>query len=166
MPALRQAKHNELARVIYITKLAYKIPYKADTLITRPHEPEDIVDQFKRKGFFIIVVSYHNKIVGAVRYKFDKKGCLCFYKLAVLKTYRNLGIATSLIGELEKIAVKQGCAKILLYCVQEKKLDDFYKKFGFQIDKIKPHLDHHNVYMSKKIKIKNFQNLNNYAMKV
>lgn len=152
MTTLRQAKLNDLARIIFITKLAYKVPYKKNTLITKSHEPKDIADQFKRKEFFIIVASYNDKIIGAVRYKFDKRGGLYFYKLAVLKTYRNLSIGSLLIGELEKIAVKKGCAKILLDCAQEKKLDDYYKKFGFKIDKVEPHLDHHDVYMSKKIK--------------
>jgi len=152
MPTLRHAKLNELARVKFITKLAYKIPYKENTLITKSHEPKDVKEQFSRKEFFIIVAFYNDKIVGAVRYKIDKANNLYFYKLAVLKTYRKLGIGSLLIGELEKVAIKKSCAKILLDCAQEKKLDDYYKKFGFKIDKIEPHLDHHDVYMSKKIK--------------
>lgn len=152
MPILRHAKPDELARVIFITKLAYKIPYKENTLVTKSHEPKDVKEQFSRKKFFIIVASHNDKIVGAVRYKIDKSKNLYFYKLAVLKTHRRVGIGSMLIRELEKVAIKKNCAKILLDCAQEKKLDDFYKKFGFKIDKIEPHLDHHDVYMSKKIK--------------
>jgi GNAT superfamily N-acetyltransferase len=86
--------------------------------------------------------------VGSVRYKIEDKN-LYFYKLAVLKTFRFYGIGSSLLGELEKAARKKGCARIRLDCVLEKKLDKYYEKFGFQIDKVEPHLDHHDVYMSK-----------------
>jgi len=151
MPTFRHAKQNELARVTFITKLAYKIPYKENTLITKSHEPKDIADHFKNKKLFIIVACYNNKIVGAVRYKLNKRNSLYFYKLAVLKTYRNLGIGSSLVLELEKIALKNGYVKIFLDCAQEKKLTNYYKKFGYKIDKIKKHLDHHDVYMSKKL---------------
>jgi len=117
--SIRHAKLNELPRVKYITKLAYKIPYKDNTLVTKSHEPKNIKDSFLKKEFHIIVAVYNNKIVGAVRYKFDNKGYLYFYKLAVLKTYRNLGIGSLLIGELEKVAVKKSCAMILLDCAHE-----------------------------------------------
>jgi len=38
--SIRHAKLDELSRVKYITKLAYKIPKKDNTLVTRPHEVE------------------------------------------------------------------------------------------------------------------------------
>lgn len=148
---VRHAKLNELPRIIYITKLAYKVPYKKDILITGSNEPKDVDDKFKKKEFFIIIAIVNNKIVGAVRYKIDQENNLYFYKLAILKTFRNKGISAALINELEKTAKKKGCDKILLDCAKEKKLPDYYKKFGFKIDKIKKHLDHHDVFMSKKV---------------
>jgi len=75
--------------------------------------------------------------------------------LAVLKTYRNKNIGSALIKEVEKVAERKGCAKILLDCAREKKLHCYYQKFGYRIDIIKKHLDHHDVSMSKRIKIKN-----------
>ena len=89
--------------------------------------------------------------MGAVRYKFAEDNSLYFYKLAVLKTYRNKNIGSLLISEIKKVAKKKGCDKILLDCAQEKKIDVYYKKFGFKIDEIKKHQDHHDVYMSKAI---------------
>jgi len=70
---VKHAKLNELSRVKYITKLAYKIPYKNNTLITKSHEPKNIKDSFLKKEFYVIVAVQDNKIIGAVRYKFIKK---------------------------------------------------------------------------------------------
>jgi len=72
--------------------------------------------------------------------------------LAVLKTYRNNSIGESLIKQAEAVARKKGITKILLDCAQEKKLPEYYKKLGYKIDIVKKHQDHHDVYMSKKIK--------------
>jgi hypothetical protein len=52
--SFRQAKADDLRRVICVTRLAYKIPYKENTLVTKPHEPKDIVKQFAEKRFFAI----------------------------------------------------------------------------------------------------------------
>ena len=151
--SIRHAKLNELLRIKYITKLAYKIPYKEDTLITKSYEPDNIKSSFSKKEVFIIVAIFNDRIVGAVRYKFFEKNSLYFYKLAVLKTHRNKSIGTSLIKQVEVIAKKKGIAKIKLDCAQEKKIPEYYKKFGYKIDKVKQHQNHHDVYMSKKIEI-------------
>ncbi len=150
--SIRYAKLNELSRITFITKFAYKIPYKANSLITKSCEPKNIKDKFLNKEFFVVVAVFNNKIVGAVRYKIIEKNNLYFYKLAVLKIYRNKNIGSSLISKIDIIAKKKNCVKISLDCAQEKKLHGYYKKFGYKIDKIKKHLDHHDVYMSKQIK--------------
>jgi predicted N-acetyltransferase YhbS len=126
-------------------------PIKEKTLVTEAHEPADIKERFFRKQFFIIVASHEDKIIGAVRYKFLPKNFLYLYKLAVLKTYRKGGVGAALVRETEKAARKKKCKKILLDCAREKKLPAYYKKFGFRIDKVKKHLDHYDVYMSKRI---------------
>ena len=117
---IKHAKLNELSRVEYITKLSYKIPYKNNTLITKLHEPKNIKDSFLKKEFYVIVAVQDNKIVGAVRYKFIEKNQLYFYKLAVLKTYRNKSVGSMLIKEVEKVAERKGRTKILLDCAREK----------------------------------------------
>ncbi|MCK5084406.1 MAG: GNAT family N-acetyltransferase [Candidatus Pacebacteria bacterium] len=76
-----------------------------------------------------------------------------FYKLAVLKTNRNKGVGKLLINQVEAVAKRKGIVKILLECMQEKELPEYYKKFGYRIDKVKRHQGHHDVYMSKKIEI-------------
>ncbi len=150
--SFRHAKLNDLTRVKYITKLAYKISYKENSFITRSHEPNNLKDVFLSKKLFIIVATVDKKIVGAVRYKILEKNSLYIYKLAVLKTYRNKRIGESLIKQVEAVAKKKGFTKILLDCAQEKKLPEYYKKLGYKIDMVKKHQDHHDVYMSKKIK--------------
>ena len=148
---IRQFKIRELIRVRYITKLAYKVPYKEETLITKPHESEDEENKIKNKEEFILVALIEDKIVGAVRYNFNELNNLYFFKLAVLKSYRKCGIGFLLINEIEKIAKKKGCKKVLLDCAQEKRLDEYYKKFGFSINKVEKKINHHAVYMSKSI---------------
>jgi len=151
---IKQAGFCDLARVRYITKLAYKIPYKEETLVTKPHEPKDEESKIKNKEEFIVVALAGDKIVGAVRYSFNKFNNLYFFKLAVLKSYRKQGIGFLLINEIEKIAKKKGCKKILLDCALEKRLDEFYKKLGFIIDKAEEKSNHHVVYMSKNLSVK------------
>ncbi len=150
--SIRPIKLIELPRVLYITKLAYKVPFKKNTLITKSHEPKNIRESFLNKEFFVIAAIIKNKIIGSIRYKFVKNNNLYCYKLAVLKTFRNKGVGSSLINKLEKIAKIKKCRKILLDCAQEKKLPDYYKELGFKIDKVEKHLDHHDVYMSKSVK--------------
>ena len=149
--SVRRAKLNEYSRIKFITKLAYKIPYKKDTLVTKPHESKDEECQFKKKKVHILVATAGNKIVGAIRYKLSKPNNLYFFKLAVLKTYRNAGIGSLLISELEKIAKKKGVQKMSLDCAKEKKLDRYYIKFGFKIEKVEDKNRHRLVHMSKKV---------------
>ena len=148
---IRQFKISELARVRYITKLAYKVPYKGEALVTKPHEPKDEENKIKNKEEFILVALVKNRIVGAVRYNFNRLNNLYFFKLAVLKSCRKCGIGFLLINEIEKIAKKKGCKKVLLDCAQEKRLDEYYKKFGFKINKIVHKINHHAVYMFKNL---------------
>lgn len=153
--SIRHAQISELPRVMLITKLAYKIPYKEGALITKSHEPVDIKIQFSNKNFFALIAVLDGKIVGAVRYKFLESGDIYLYKLAVLKSYRNRkirSIGNVLVDEVEKIAIKKKCKKLLLDCAQEKELTHYYKDLGYKVDKVKKHLDHHDVYMSKKVK--------------
>ncbi len=146
---IRFAKVADLSRVSYITRLAYKIPFQEGAIVTRPHESRNIKEKFLNKEFFVIVAEHDKKIIGAVKYKFDKNKDIYLYQLAVLKTYRNKGIGLLLIKEIERVAKREKCKKILLDFAQEKKLAEFYKELGFKIDKIQKHHDHHDVYMSK-----------------
>lgn len=149
--SIKYATLNELPRVMLITKLAYKIPYKENTIITKPHEPENIKEKFLNKDFFVLTAVCDDKIVGAVRYEIRKNNHLYFFRLAVLKAYRKQHVGSLLVKKVEGIAKRKKCGKILLDCVKEKKLDEYYKKFGFKIDTVRKSHDYHEVFMSKKI---------------
>lgn len=86
--SIKYATLSELSRVMLVTKLAYKIPYKENTLVTKPHEPENIKEKFLNKDFFVLTAVCDDKIVGAVRYEIRENNHLYFFKLAVLKPYR------------------------------------------------------------------------------
>ena len=148
---IKQAKADDLPRIKYITRLAYKIPFEGVAFITKPHESENEDRKFLNKEISILTASFDGKIVGSVRYKFDQSAELNFFKLAVLKTYRGRKIGATLIVELEKIAKKKRCKKITLDCAKEKKLDEYYKKFSYKVDRIENKNSHHVVYMSKDI---------------
>jgi len=145
---IKKARINDLPRIKYITRLAYQVPYKGKTVITKPHESKNLKPDFQDKKFFALVAIFNSKIIGAVRYQIKNKN-LYFFKLAVLKTFRQKGIGSLLIKRLEKIAQKKGCRKITLSCVQEKQLPQYYKKLGYKISTIKKHHQHHDVYMFK-----------------
>lgn len=149
--SIKYATLNELSRVMLITKLAYKIPYKENTITTKPHEPENIKERFLNKDFFVLTAVCDDKIVGAVRYEIREKSILYFFKLAVLKAYRKQHIGFLLVKKIESIAKRKKCGKILLDCVKEKKLDGFYKRLGFKISAVRKQRDYHIVYMSKKL---------------
>ena len=148
---IRQAKLEDLPRVVFITKLAYKTSYKPNTPITKAHQPADLKNKFLNKEFFALVAIIDNKIVGAIKYRV-KDNSLYFYQLSVLKTYRNKGIGLFLINKVEEISKKKNCNKIQLDCLREKKLPDFYKKLGYKINKTKKHNNYHEVFMSKVVK--------------
>jgi len=124
--SIRYAKLNELSRVKYITKLAYKIPHKDNILVTRLHEPKNIQDSFLKKEFYVLVTVCCNKIVGAIRFKLNEKNQLYFYKLAVLKMHRKKGISSTLVKEIEKIACRLQKTKynfissLFLFCIFSK----------------------------------------------
>ena len=148
---IRKAKFSELSRITAITKWAYRALNKNATLITKPHEPKELNEQFQKKEFFVLVCLVNGKIIGAIRYFFDENNNLYFFKLAVLKTYRDLGAGTLLIKAVEGAAIKKGSKKIFLDCAKEKGLEDYYKRFGFKIYKTEKKHNHTAIYMSKNI---------------
>ncbi len=150
--SIRYAESNELTRILYITKLAYKVPYKENTPVTAPHEPVNIRERFLKNEIKIVVAILDNKIVGSVRYELMAENCLYLNKLAVLKTHRNKGIGSALIKEVEKIAANKHYREIRFDCLREKKLPNYYKKLGYIVERIKKHRGYHEVYMSKRVK--------------
>lgn len=147
---IREAKIKELNRVNYVTKIAYKSPFLENGIVTKAHQSEELKDDFLNKKVGIIVAIISGKIVGVQKYKeIDNK--IYVYQLAVLKTYRNKGIGTSLLKEIENIASNKKIKIITLDCMKEKHLPEYYEKLGYKVDVIKKQKDYHMVYMSKNI---------------
>ncbi len=148
---IRQGRPAELRRVIAVTRMAYRIPYISGARTTIPHVPKNIHFRFHNKEFFTIVAIINGRIVGAVKYKMLANNVLYIYQLAVLKSCRNRGLGAKMVKCVERLARRKGCHRITLDCAREKRLPDYYKHLGYRTDKIRKHLDHHDVYMSKRI---------------
>ncbi|MFH0846091.1 MAG: GNAT family N-acetyltransferase [Patescibacteria group bacterium] len=146
---VREATIADLRRISYITKLAWKIPYNKLGFVNNFHEHENLESLFLEKKIKILVAISDYKIVGSLRYELLKKNKIYFSKLVVLKSFRNKGVATALINELENIARKQKIKIISLDIMEEKLLLPFYKKFGFEIIKKIKYERHHEIYMEK-----------------
>jgi len=149
---IRSAKIEDLKRISYITRIAWGKPYKKDGVINSFHEVPNFAEQFTDKKLFILVAILNDKIIGALRYEFRNKAEIYFSKLVTLPSARGQGVGSSLIKKLESLAKRRKIKKISLDCMEEKLLIPFYQKLGYKIVKKVKHLDHHDVYFSKKIR--------------
>lgn len=146
---IRLAKLNEIPRVKHVTQLAYEVPYKETGIATKPHEPKEIEEMIKRNDLFIFVAIQDGEIIGSIRCEIQKDAKLYFSMLAVLKEYRNQGVGSKLVETVEEFAKAKKCGYVVLDCLKEKKLDEYYEKRGYKINDTKEHNGHHEVYMSK-----------------
>lgn len=147
---IRKARKDELKRIVDVTNKAYNIPFDSNGPKHKYKEPyNNLIERFLKKEVGVFVACYDGKIIGAQRYEFLDDASIHLFKLAVLKKFRNLGIAPRLIQRAESEAKKKGCVRSRLDCMREKGLVPYYQKLGFTIDKTKKHLDHYDVYMSK-----------------
>ncbi len=153
---IEHGKISDLKKVKEITARAYKDPYKEGSVVTEYNEDlDELKESFRKKDFFFLVAVWSGgcaeKILGSLRYKILDSGDVYLFKLAVLKTARNMGIAAELMKKIEKVAKRKKAKKIFLDCMQEKLIYKYYESLGYKVDKIKKHLDHHEVYMSKEL---------------
>ena len=148
---IRKAKIEELKRINYVTKIAYKSPFVKNGIVTKAHQSKEFNDDFINKRVGVLVAISSGKIIGVQKYREldDKK--LYIYQLAVLKTYRGRGIGSQLLKETENVAKDKKLKIITLDCMKEKYLPEYYEKLGYKIDEIKKQKDYHMVYMSKAI---------------
>jgi len=148
---IKKAKLEELKRIVSVTNKAFDDPFDPKGYIRKDSEYyKDLVVPFKNKKFGIFVAVYNNKIIGVQRFEFIRNN-INLFRLGVLKSFRNKGVAPALIKRTESEGKKKNCKKITLMCIKEKGLVSYYKKIGFRVDKIKKHRDHHDVFMSKSI---------------
>lgn len=145
--SIRAPKLSDIGRVSRVTRMAYK---KAN-IFTLNGKRSDLLKRFKNKEIGVLAAFLDGKIVGAIRYFFPNSDELHFYRLAVLKSHRNKGIASKLIGRVERIAKNKKCKEVSLECMLEKNLVPFYEKLGYKVEKIKKHQEHHDADMIKKL---------------
>ncbi len=148
---VRVAKIEDIPRISYITKIAYKSPFVLGGIVTKPHNNPSLYEDFTARKIYILVAEVDGKIVGAIRYSKIDNNKIYLSQLVVLKSYRGMKVGEKLIEGIEKTAIKKNFKKVTLDCMKEKHLDKYYKKLGYKIDDIKSVKDYHMVYMSKKI---------------
>lgn len=149
---IRKAKLYELIRINYVTNIAYKSPFIKNGIVTKAHQSKELKDDFLNKKVGILVAISSGKIVRVQKYKEIEDKKLYNFQLAVLKTYRGKGIGTHLLKETEKIAKEKKLKMVVLDCMQEKLLPEYYETLGYKVDEIKKQKDYHMVYMSKTVK--------------
>lgn len=157
---IRKATKEDIPRILYITKIAFKSPFVKNGITTKPHESDTFPLDFITKKVFVLVAVVNDKIAGAVKYMPTKNNSLYIFQLAILKTYRGLKIGRMLISAIEKIAVKNMVSIITLDCMKEKNLHIYYQNMGYKIDSIKKVKDYHMVYLSKILNGKEVQSQN------
>ncbi len=148
---IKEAKLSDLKRISYITKLAYKKPFTLGGIITKVHIDESLESNFKNKTVGILVATFDDKVVGAVKYKYKDKNNLYLFQLVTLKTYRGYGIGKMLIKGVEDICVKNNIKKLSLDCMVEKELPSYYEKYGFKVKKIEEKNGKHIACMERRV---------------
>ncbi|MFW9852335.1 MAG: GNAT family N-acetyltransferase [Candidatus Thorarchaeota archaeon] len=93
---------------------------------------DDILEDFNRMDFYLYKIKSKAVGVSSLMIKEDL-GVIC--KMYVLPEYQNKGVGTKLMKDLEMKAKKLKLKKLRLLAIwsNNKKIIDFYEKFGFKI---------------------------------
>lgn len=106
--------------------------------LRRSDDPDEILKKLQRDPDLFLVASSDEKIIGTVIGGFDGRRGL-IYHLAVDQDYRERGIGSQLMEEVEKRLRLKGCIKSYLLVTRENKSAmQFYEKRGWQpMDSVK-----------------------------
>jgi ribosomal protein S18 acetylase RimI-like enzyme len=99
--------------------------------IQRSDQPNEILKKLERDPDLFLVACLEEKIIGTVIAGFDgRRGMI--YHLAVAPEYRNQGIASSLMVEVEKRLKSKGCIRCYLFVTpQNQTAMQFYENHGW-----------------------------------
>jgi len=100
--------------------------------IARSDMPEEIEKKLARDPDLFLIAEDNSGIIGTVIGGFDgRRGIM--YHLAVAPEYRNKGIASALVNELEKRLKEKGCLRMYLLVYPENQTAiDFYQKRSYK----------------------------------
>lgn len=100
--------------------------------LRRSDEPDEIQKKLQRDPDLFLLAENDGQVIGAVLGGFDGRRGLV-YHLAVAEKYRNQGVGTLLMEELEKRFQEKGCIRIYLLVTREnREATEFYEKRGWQ----------------------------------
>lgn len=101
--------------------------------LRRSDEKEELGKKLQRDPDLFLVAELNNKIIGTVLGGFDgRRGMV--YHLAVAAEYRQKGLGSLLMSELEKRLISKGCIKYYLLVTRDN-LDAirFYENSGWEL---------------------------------
>ena len=100
--------------------------------VGRSDTPTEIEKKLSRDPDLFLVAEADGRIIGSVIGGFDGRRGL-IYHLAVASEFRNLGIGSRLMDELESRLRAKGCLKsYLLVTVDNPEAEEYYKHHGWQ----------------------------------
>ncbi len=124
----------EAARVYAITRSAF-LEYATD--VPPPsallESEADVVSDLAQGHWKALLAERDGRTMGCVRYEIGRKG-LHFVRLAVVPAARRQGVATALLGHLEKIARDRGLGRMWCH-VRTKVVHNqlLYERSGFSV---------------------------------
>lgn len=100
--------------------------------LRRSDAPEEIEKKIRRDPDLFLLAESGGRILGSILGGFDgRRGIM--YHLAVYEEYRNHGIASQLVEELERRLKAKGCLRYyLLVTMDNQTAIDFYEKRGWE----------------------------------
>jgi len=95
-------------------------------------EPAEVARKLKRDPDLFLVAEEDNQIVGVIMGAWDgRRGWI--HHLAVKKEWRNQGVGSTLLGEVEKRLKAKGCLKVNLMVLRENvDAQRLYARLGYQ----------------------------------
>jgi ribosomal protein S18 acetylase RimI-like enzyme len=100
--------------------------------LRRSDEPEEIARKLERDPDLFLLAEDHDEVIGSVLGGFDgRRGMM--YHLAVASQYRQQGIASALVDELERRLRAKGCIRYyLLVTIDNDSAIRFYERRGWE----------------------------------
>jgi len=95
--------------------------------VTRPAINESI----ERSELLVALEAGTDNVIGLVHYRHRLDGQTTLYNLAVIGTFRHIGVAQALINTLRAEAVAKKQKLIFLKCPQVLASNAFYRQYGF-----------------------------------